>query len=277
VADRDEALVRALRDLARTLDTGPVPNVTPRVLARIAGTVPRRPLLGRVGGRLRVLLGGLLVGALASVPAVRSAAADVVAAVIRLPGVVIHAGDEPSPQPSPPSPPAVPAPSGPAGPVAGPLGREIGYTRAPVPLASARSQAMPVVRLPGGLGPPDEAYVLGPGGRVVSLLWATRPGLPALPGSRIGLLVDAVVPTDDAVFQKYIGAMRGDPVTVAGRPGIWIGGPHELLPIGDDGVPDYDADRTARATLVVALPGATVRIESGLDRDAAVHLAATLR
>jgi len=268
VADRDDVLVRALRDLAHTLDTGPVPDVAPAVLARVAGTVPRRPLLGRVGGRLRVLLGALLVGALASVPAVREAAADVVGAVIGLPGVVIHAGDQPAPAPAPPSPAARTA--------AGPLGQELGYAQAPVPLAEARERGTPVVRLPAGLGPPDEVYVLGTRGRVVSLLWASRPGLPALPGSRIGLLVDAVTPSDGPLFEKFLRGMPSVPVTIAGRPGIWIGGPHDLVPMGDDGFPRYAASRIARATVLVALPGATVRIESGLDRDAAVRLAAGL-
>jgi hypothetical protein len=263
----DDLLVRALRELGRTLDTGPVPDVAPAVLARVAGTVPRAPLLGRVGRRLRILLGAALVAVLAAVPAVREAAADVAGAMLRLPGVVVRAGEAPRPVPS-----ASPAPA-----VAGRLGVELGYSRPPVTLAEARQRAAPVLRLPAGLGPPDEVYLHGPGGRVVSMLWAARPGLPALPGSRIGLLVDTITPSDGPLFEKYVGSFPAEQVTVAGRPAVWIGGPHELVPIGEDGWPRYDLGRGARGTLVVPLPGGTVRLESGLDRAAALRLAAGLR
>jgi hypothetical protein len=273
VADRDDLLVAALRDLGAGLDTGPVPDVAPAVLARVAGTVPRRPLLARAGlreRRLRAFLAALLAAGLTAVPAVREAAADVAGAVVALPGVLVRAGDAPAgSRPSAaPGPPAVAA--------AGPLGRELGYTRAPVTLDEARRRAAATLRLPARLGPPDEVYVLGPGGRAVSMLWAARPGLPALPGSRAGLVLDVVTPSDLPFFEKYTGSLPTEPVRVAGRDGVWIGGRHELVPIGEDGRPRYDLGRQAAGTLILPLPGGTVRIESALDRDAAVRLAGTL-
>ena len=273
MADRDDLLVAALRDLGAGLDTGPVPDIAPAVLARVAGTVPRRPVLARVGlagRRLRAFLVALLAAGLAAVPAVRDAAADVAGAVVALPGVLIRAGDPP-----PAAPRAEPPPAGTAR-AAGPLGRELGYSTAPVTLDEARRRAAATLRLPAGLGPPDEAYVLGTGGRAVSMLWAARPGLPALPGSRIGLVLDVVTPSDIAFFEKYLGSAPVERVRVAGRDGVWIGGPHELVPIGNEGWPRYDADRRAAGTLVLPLPGGTVRLECALDRDAAVRLAAAL-
>ena len=261
----EDLLVRALRELGGTLDTGPVPDVAPGVLARVGGTVPGTPLRARLGRRLRVLLAAVVVAVLAAVPAVREAAADVAGAVLGLPGVVIRAGEPPRPVPPPPSA------------ATGRLGGEFGYTRAPVSVAQARQLAAPALLLPAGLGPPDEVYVHGPGGRVLSMLWAARPGLPALPGSRIGLLVDTVTPSDSPLFEKYAGAFPSERLTVGGRPAVWIGAAHELVPIGEDGWPRYDLGRSARGTLLVSLPGATVRIESGLERDAAVRLAAGLR
>ena len=60
--------------------------------------------------------------------------------------------------------------------------------------------------------------------------------------------------------------------------GYWISGaPHELIFVDEAGQPVFDTRRIVGNTLLWARDGVTYRLESGLDRAAAIALAGTLR
>lgn len=256
-----------LRDLAVDLDTGPAPDVTAAVMtrvatvsmlppARFAGT--RRWARRRLAGLLSLLVATLLVGLVVAVPGVRATVADLLAVA----GVTFDEG-----RPQPPTPTVTPP--------GGRLGDAYAMTGATT-VDEAR-RVMPFrVPLPAGLGPPAEVYTSAER-PVVTLLWPARPGLPPLPGSRAGLLVDVFDDDSGILVAKLTDGVRVEHVTVGGRTAFWVPGPHGLIPFGPDGFPNYDRERTAGRTLLVDRGDATVRIESQLDQDAAVALAESLR
>ena len=60
--------------------------------------------------------------------------------------------------------------------------------------------------------------------------------------------------------------------------GYWISGaPHELIFVDEAGQPVFDTRRIVGNALLWARDGVTYRLESGLDRAAAIALAGTLR
>jgi hypothetical protein len=65
---------------------------------------------------------------------------------------------------------------------------------------------------------------------------------------------------------------------VNGAPGYWIeGAPHFFMYLDPSGKQIEDTYRTVGQTLVWTSDGITFRLETGLDRDAAIRLAASLR
>jgi hypothetical protein len=251
-----------LRDLGSHLDTGPAPDVATAVLARIR-TEPT-PLAVRARRRLVRLVAAVLAAVLAAgllaVPAVRAAVVD----LLSLPGVVFERSS-----PQPPRPSATPAP--------GPLGTAYQLTGR-IPLASARRDAPERTLVPGRFGEPDEVYVSGAGDdQAVHLLWRSRPGLAALPGSGTGLYVSVFGNQAEVYLQKMLGGVPTVDVDVDGRRGIWIGAEHGTLLFGDDGLPDFSTRRLAGPTLLVDYGRFTVRIESTLPKDDVLDLAGSLR
>jgi hypothetical protein len=125
------------------------------------------------------------------------------------------------------------------------------------------------------LGPPDAVYVSG--GRL-SLVWAPRPDLPADLNAGVGLLVTEIPGSIHGDWIKKIisGGTRVQDVTVAGQRGFWIeGDPHFFMVVAPDGAPVTDSRRAVGDTLVWQTGGLTIRIESGLGRDATLALAET--
>jgi hypothetical protein len=244
----------ALRDLAASLDTGPVPDVAPRVIAQLDATSARPR---RTSGWLRAAVTAVVIGLLLALnPAVRSAVADFVRG---LPGVLFETDD-------------------PAPPVRTPhasLGQPFGLVGA-VPLAEAVRQVSFPVLVPTALGEPDEVYVRGQHpSHAVTMLYRARPGLPTLDGSGFGAVVDVIDPSAGTLFEKRLFGIAYERLTVDGRDAVWINRAHPLVLLDEHGT--AVETRLASRTLLVYENGVTVRIESLLPKDEAVRLARSLR
>jgi hypothetical protein len=151
-----------------------------------------------------------------------------------------------------------------------------------VTLAEAAEAAGFELRIPAPdeLGPPDQAYVAKSGAFVqVSFVYAATDDLPAAPGRAEGLvLVQFRGEPDRAYFEKVATVEAGiEPTTVAGAPGFWVEGAHELIYTGPDGTPFEERTRLSASTLVWELDGVTYRLESDLSREDARALAEGLR
>jgi hypothetical protein len=130
--------------------------------------------------------------------------------------------------------------------------------------------------LPAALGPPETTTLAD--GRL-TLQWPPSATLPAtdLPG--VGALL-AVFPgrVEEPLLEKVLGPGASyERVSVGGRPGVWLSGaPHLLMYVGPGGQIREDALRLAGNTLIWTVGPHTYRLESALDRDAAIALAETV-
>ncbi len=208
-----------------------------------------------------------------AVAAVLLVAALVAAAVLGVPGIRIVFG---------PAPPA--SPSGTAGP---------SPSLAPVPperlgatlslgertdLASAAAAAGFEPRLPADpdLGAPEAVFVED--GRI-TLVWATRRGLPATAEPSVGLLITEFPgAVDRDAYTKMVNAgTRVEQVTVGGEPGYWLSGrEHYVFYTDDEGVNHDKAWRVVGEALIWFDGELTYRVESALGRDASIRLAESL-
>jgi hypothetical protein len=272
----DEALGAALRELGGAIaipDALPAagPDLAARSRARIeaSGTEPRRGRtawwFGRAGRRP---LRRSLVLAVAALLVLAAVAGAVTA---WLPGIRIIFGDGPPPS-------ATASPSGAIGSPLGPIGMTLGLGTS-VPLDEAERVAGIDLILPAdpAIGPPDAVFVNA--GRV-SLVWAARPGLPAAGTDGIGLLISefrGVV--DDGYYRKVVNAPASvTEVTVNRSRGFFISGPPHFFVYVDENGNDVDAShRVVGDTLIWADGQVTYRLESGLDMEAAIRLAESLR
>ena len=127
-------------------------------------------------------------------------------------------------------------------------------------------------------GPPAATYVrLGR----VALVWAPSAELPATSEDpEVGLLLNEFHGTyDTEIVEKLIHeGTRVEQITVDGAPGYWIyGAPHFFVYIDETGQRMEDTYRSVGQSLVWTRDGITYRLETGLDRDAAIRLAESLR
>jgi hypothetical protein len=117
-------------------------------------------------------------------------------------------------------------------------------------------------------------------GNRAALVWSGRPGLPADPGTGVGLLISEFRGhVDDAYYQKTLdNRAKVTPVTVNGQPGFWISGsPHFFLlrrPLRRD---VDDSHRTVGDTLLWTDGDITYRLESQLPMEQAIRVAESLR
>jgi hypothetical protein len=149
----------------------------------------------------------------------------------------------------------------------------------PVPVARAVDEADWPVAAPADAGDPSAAFVGRPVGSI-TLVWAPSVDVPEVDDSGIGLVLSALPGTTDAgLVSKRVGpGTTVELVRVGDRAAYWIAGdPHELLVIDPDGRVVTDASRLAGNTLIWTDADITYRLESGLDRDAAVGMAESLR
>jgi hypothetical protein len=133
--------------------------------------------------------------------------------------------------------------------------------------------------VPGALGPPDEAYVIGDRA-ITSLVYAAGDGLPELDGTDIGLLIQAL---DGALDREQVEKLVVEvgvsvtAVSVDGADGYWIAGPPHLLRyLGPDGEARAEATRLVGDTLVWERGGMLYRIESGLGLAETLRIAETI-
>jgi hypothetical protein len=135
------------------------------------------------------------------------------------------------------------------------------------PLVAARAQ----------YGAPDGIYLADrPAGGRVTFLYEPRPGLPAAPGSGVGLLVtEFEAEIDEPVLSKL--APSGTTIErlqVNGQLAYWLAGsPHAVAFVDRDGKIFQDESRLAGNTLLFAQGSRTIRIESGLAKAEALALA----
>jgi hypothetical protein len=150
-------------------------------------------------------------------------------------------------------------------PATGP-GRDLGLGRRTT-LAGAGRLARVRVPAVAALGPPDAVYA-DPRDGGASLVWRTRPGLPAA-SSGVGALLTVLPGGDVQLVKKLLGA--GTSVTavdVDGGLGVFIAGaPHVVVP----------PNRLAGNTLLWVRGETTYRLETALGRSAALRIARSVR
>ncbi|HUQ79042.1 MAG TPA: hypothetical protein VM427_09275 [Patescibacteria group bacterium] len=149
----------------------------------------------------------------------------------------------------------------------------------PIAAGTAGSIAGITIVLPpdASIGPPVGAWFLD---QRVSFVWRAGPTLPATRDPSIGLILSEFRGTlEPGYFQKVLGpGTTIEAVRVRGTTGWWISGaPHEFVYVDADGRPVFDSRRNVGDTLMWSDGTVTYRLESGLDRAAAIALAASLR
>jgi hypothetical protein len=283
----DDELTSALSDLGRRLAIPSIDSHTStldpaaRARLRIVTSPPRR-----LGGwwRPRPTALRLRRSIVLAVVAVVAVAAIAGAIGLGLPGIrIVPAssalptnGSSASPAPTTTGSSGAPLGSGPLG--SGPLGSGLGLGDE-IALADASRAADISLALPSaaGVGSPATAWLLD--GRL-SLVWPSSPALPATREPGIGLiLAEFRGSINPGYFEKILepGTIV-EPAQVGDVTGYWISGtPHELVFVDPGGQPVFDSRRIVGDTLIWARGGVTYRLESGLDRAAAIALAETLR
>ena len=270
----DQALEAGLRDLGSAIDW-PAPaspgesDVAARVAARIAATSPARP--GPKGWRSPTRAPRLRLALVLALVALLIAAVAVIGTVgFGWDGFRIVFGQAPAASQGP-----SPSPSSPARPP-GPPGSNLALgLRTPLADVGTAIDFRPLLPAAERLAPPEGVYVSA--GRL-SLVWAPRPELPADLNPDIGLLVTEISGTIHGDWIKKIigGGTRVQEITVNGQRGFWIeGDPHFFMVVEPDGSLVTDSRRPVGDTLIWQSGGLTIRIESGLGRDATIDLAET--
>ncbi len=285
-AGSDDELAAALNDLARHIavpSTAAPISADPARLARlrIEANAARRGRAGSVTRRrqLRPLRRGLMVGLVA----VLAVAAIAAAIGLGVPGIRIVPGPAPSSIASAPGSNGTgasgsPSSSTPDGSAAVRPGGSLGLGT-PIAAETAESVAGIGVVLPpdAAIGLPVTTWLLD--GRV-SFVWPAGPALPPTGDPGIGLILSEFRGTlEPGYFQKVLGpGTTIEAVRVRGTTGWWVSGaPHEFVYVDADGQPVFDSRRIVGDTLMWSDGTGTYRLESGLDRSAAIALAESLR
>ena len=143
----------------------------------------------------------------------------------------------------------------------------------PATLAEAEREAGFAAKVPETLGAPDAVWVdtAQDGARIV-LAWSASETLPAIDGLPWGAVLyefrgDAAL-ASKLVFTE---ANTFENVKVDGQDGWWIAGEHELDLVTDDGT--YARYRVTGNVLVWKVDGIVLRLETSLDKTAAVRIA----
>jgi hypothetical protein len=130
------------------------------------------------------------------------------------------------------------------------------------------------------LGSPDGTYLRGRG-RVAqaTLLYRPAPGLPAIAGTRIGLLLTQFRgDLDQDLVEKFVGPGTGTRrVRVRGDRGFWIDGPHTFGYRDANGLVRVEDRRLAGRTLLWRSGRLLIRLESALPLSRALEIARTVK
>ena len=137
----------------------------------------------------------------------------------------------------------------------------------------------PLVPHDSRLGAPDGSYVRGRGQAAqATVLYRPGPGLPAIAGTRIGLLLTQFRgDLDPDLVQKFIGPGTGTRrVRVGAAPGFWIDGPHAFGYRDAEGLVRIEDRRLAGRTLLWREGPLLLRLESALPLRRALEIARTV-
>ena len=245
-------LERALVRLGDELAFPATPDVSARVLARIAEPAPRRRHRRARVVALAAL--GVAIAAALAVPQARTAILD----LFGLRGATVERVE---------TLPRVP----PASEQALDLGE-------PLPDAGTNVE-LPEVLVPAALGPPDATYMdREQYGLRLTLVYGPREGVPESPYTGVGVLISEFAGEGAVRFvEKMVDAgSTVDVLQVGPYPALWIeGGPHTVLFDGEDRVFE-DHGRLAGNTLLVERDDVLVRIEGELTRERAIEIAESL-
>ena len=247
----------------RDLDTGQLEAALREAGRALAGS--RRDLSAdvvatlRAGGRARHTARRWLVPVVAG--AVLLAGATVASTVV--PGIGLRIGLSPSEELPP------------------PLVADAAFLGTPTTLTDARERVDFAVAEPTdpGLPPPQVYHADRRAGGRVSLLYPAGDRLPAMGDTPVGLfLTQFRGDVDDQLLTKVVAEGAAvTPVEIDGLRGWWIEGAHDVLYLDDAGETVREPVRFAGNVLLWARDGVTLRLESALDRRAAIAIAASLR
>jgi hypothetical protein len=227
---------------------------TPRFAAQRARHAPPLRINRWLLAAAAVVLAAVVV--LAASPPIR----DTVAGWLGLRGVVIQQVEHPpTPSPLPP----------------GPLGQRLGLGDR-MTLAEAETQAGFKAVVPSGLGQPDEVYY-DSGHRMVSLVYASRPGLPAPDETGVSLLVSELPgQLEEDSFGKMLGpGEKLQQVDLGSGKAYFIGGRHVFYFFNGPG--RTDESRLAANTLIWQREDVLIRMEGGFTQDQAAVIARSMR
>jgi hypothetical protein len=121
------------------------------------------------------------------------------------------------------------------------------------------------------LGEPDEVYALGrPSRGGVALVYRSRPGLPPLGGTEIGLVLTELPGDLESTYLEE--AMRGyEEASVGGGGGYWIPDGRRLEH------PDHRTWRPRAGVLLWEREGRALRLEADLPKGEAIRIAESTR
>ncbi|MEX1157685.1 MAG: hypothetical protein WEC79_02000 [Thermomicrobiales bacterium] len=249
-----------LRDLGRQLDWPAEPDLLPGVRERLASAPRRGPFVSRLRPSTKAVRLGWATAALVVIVALVLSVSDstrsTVADRLGLPGVSISA-----------DPTATLSPGGEL---------SIGEI-ATLDDAALRSGDGLILPPEAVLGAPDAIYVLDQDGTVqVSYVYLPRPNLPEVGGTGVGLLISQFDgSTNSSFIQKQLGPETTiELVEVGQQSGFWLtGGPHLFVYERPDGAIREETIRLAANVLLWEQDGKTLRIETTLDRNAAIRIA----
>ena len=152
----------------------------------------------------------------------------------------------------------------------------------PTSLDEARGDVTFALRVPrlGELGEPDLVYLAEPPvGGAVTLLYGDRPGFPAEPGTKIGLIVTQFrADIAPEIFEKLVDSgVRVTATEVSGGTGWWVaGGDHFFFYRDADGKVVDTTLRLAGDTLIWEEDGVTHRVEGAPSLADAIRVAESL-
>lgn len=274
----DSDLERALVHLGGRLDYPPTPHLVPALRRRLEARSGARAF-GAWSKPLRLGLAAVAVllavmAILAAIPATRSA----IAGRLGLPGVgITYLPAVPTATPSPtplPSPLPTPTPVPPGDRLH--LGERLSLDQARARVAfPIETPALP------DLAAPDAVYVrTPPTSGEVSLVYLARPDLPEAGTTGVGLLLTEFQGSvGGGLLGKGLGpGTRLEVVTVRGAEGYWIeGNPHLFFYEDQNGQVEQETMRLAGNTLLWQQGNVVLRIESALDKAAALRIAESVR
>jgi hypothetical protein len=252
-------LERALVQLGDELAFPEAPDVSGRVLARLAAAQPAR----RRRRRLLVLAVAVVAVALAAAMAVPQARTAILE-FFHLRGATVQRVET-----LPNVPEIDPA-----------IARALELGR-PVPLEDGHPLVkMNTVLVPSALGAPDSAYISRAIPGKVTLVYEPGPDVPRSDYTGVGILVSEFagnLDNDEYISKLAAGDTRVEELEVAGFPAVWLeGGPHFLFYRRPDGALQEDSGRLAGNTLLVERGDVLVRIEGELSRERAIEIAESL-